>query len=832
MATGLLRTALTVGWTKAAARAMISAGWQGCASVPRVPVQTAVSTTTTFSSSGGSRSGGAEPGLRYPVPVPLTALIGRQTELEAAQRCLLDPHVRLLTLTGAPGAGKTHLALAIAAAVPAAFADGVWFVPLAPVQRPELVLPTIAQVLGVRQAGRRALLETLTRALRDRRLLLVLDNLEHLLPAAPALVELLAACRDVRLLVTSRAPLHVSGEHRLDVAPLALPALEPLPSLAELAEVPSVRLLLERAAAVAPGFSLSAANARAVAELCVRLDGLPLAIELAAARCRLLEPPELLARFDRLALLGDGPRDAPPRQRALRAAIGWSYQLLAPAEQRLFRRLSVCAGGCTLEAADAVAVAPDEPAFDLLEGIASLVDHSLLRKEPDLGSYLRVGMLETMRAFALEQLAAQGELEAAQQRHATFFVDLAEQAAAPRLDGPGGPALVRRLELEHDNLRAALRWLLDRGDGERGVQLAGALWSFWEVRGHLSEGLTWLDAALASDRPASPAARARALIGAAALRRERGDYATAAASARESATIRRAVGDQAGLAESLLILANIVALAGDPAEAAALAAECLAIRRGRDDTVGTAWAMEVLGLMLMFQANFAAARVHFEQALALRKGRRDNIVDALLLRGLGVLAGSAGDVSTAHSQLEQALDLFRARGDVGGVGASLLGLGDLALRQGVQTAGRAYLEEALTQLAQGGQLVWYVVASLLLERPVPSHLLDDIGPAAIAGYWRGALGRDMPASVALGAPTQRGHSTALAPTDRAAGAQDLTPREREVLALLARHYTNREVAEELVLSIRTVERHVANIYAKLGVSSRRLATAYARQHAC
>jgi len=439
-------------------------------------------------------------------------------------------------------------------------------------------------------------------------------------------------------------------------------------------------------------------------------------------------------------------------------------------------------------------------------------------------------MLETMRAFALEQLAAQHDLDATQRRHAAFFVGLAEQAAAPRLDGPDGPALVSRLDVEHDNLRAALRWLLGHVDVQGCMQLAGALWSFWEIRGHVSEGLTWLDAALAIDSRASPAARARALIGAAALRRERGEYAAAATSARQSVTIRRTAGDQAGLAESLLILANIVALAGDSAEATELAAESLAIRQGCDDTVGSAWAMEVLGLMLMFQANFAAARVHFEQALAVRKGQRDNIVDALLLRGLGALAVSAGDAITARSLLEQALELFRRRGDVGGMGASLLGLGDLALREGDRTTGRAYLEEAAARLVEGGQLVWSAVASLLLDQPIPGHMVEEIGQTAIAGYWRGALGRDMPGSIAFGGVSTTGESPSISAHDRARVAPGLTLREREVLALVARHYTNREIAEELVLSIRTVERHVANIYNKLGVSSRRLATAYAQEH--
>jgi DNA-binding CsgD family transcriptional regulator len=476
-----------------------------------------------------------------------------------------------------------------------------------------------------------------------------------------------------------------------------------------------------------------------------------------------------------------------------------------------------------------VALAPDEPALAILEGIAGLVDHSLLRKDPDPGG-LRLGMLESVRAFALEQLVAQGDMEATQNRHAAFFVGLAERAAAPQLDGPEGPALMSRLEREHDNLRAALRWLLDRGDAERAVQLAGALWSFWEVRGHLSEGVTWLDAALASNQPVSPAARARALIGASALRRERGDYATAAASGRESVSIRRALGDAAGLAESLLILAHIVALAGDPAEGTILAGESLAIRRQRGDSVGTAWAMAVGGLIRMFQGDFGAARAHFEAALALRQGERDNMVDAFALRGLGVLIGNEGDASTARRLLEQALDLFSAHDDVGGMGASLLGLGDLALRQGDRTAGSACIEEAAARLAQGGQLGWYAVGLLRLGRPVPGRLLAEIGPSALAGYWRGALGREPPDSVASGERTETEPMRSISPRARTSVGPGLTLREREVLGLVARHYTNREVAEELVLSIRTVERHVANIYAKLGVSSRRLATAYAWEH--
>ena len=476
----------------------------------------------------------------YHGPAPLTPLIGREQELAAIGATLRDRQVRLLTLTGAPGTGKTRLTLALAEALGQEFPGGVWVVPLAPLQRPEFVLPTIAHVLGARQVGRRPIVEALSQTLRNRGpLLLVLDNFEHLLPASPVVVELLASCPELTVLVTSRAPLHVSGEYQFPVAPLELPGLAPLPSLEALEDVASVRLFVQRARAVRPDFSLSPANAQAVAELCVRLDGLPLAIELTAAASAVLEPPELLTRLQRrLALFGEGPRDVPARQRTLRGANAWSYDLLAPEEQRLFRRLGVFAGGCTLEAAAAVVRAPDEPPMDALEGIARLLDRSLVRKEPQPHSRLRVTMLETIREYALEQQGASGDLASTDERHAAYFAALAEQAASPRLDAPDGPALLVELDREHDNLRAALRWLLDHGRAEHSIRLAGALWSFWEARGHLSEGLAWLQAALAQGPTASPAARARALIGAAALHRTRSEYPAAVAAARESAAIR------------------------------------------------------------------------------------------------------------------------------------------------------------------------------------------------------------------------------------------------------------------------------------------------------
>ncbi|MBV9355175.1 MAG: tetratricopeptide repeat protein, partial [Chloroflexi bacterium] len=521
--------------------------------------------------------------------------------------------------------------------------------------------------------------------------------------------------------------------------------------------------------------------------------------------------------------------DAPPRQRTLHDAIDWSYELLTPDRQRLFRRLAAFAGGCTLAAAEAVAWAPDHPDVEALDALTSLIDHSLLRREGDSDGVLRVSMLETIREFALERLAAAGELETVRFRHACYFADLAEQAASPRLDGPDGPALLDRLEREHDNLRAALRWFLESGAVERSVRMAGALWSFWELHDHAREGLSWLEAGLADCPRAPPAVRARALIGAAVLRREKGEYAAAEAPARESVGIRRAVGDQVGLAESRLILANIVALTGSPAEAIALAAEGLAFRRRRHDAVGAAWAMVVLGHILMFTGDFVAARAHYQGALAMRQGKRDNLVDGWLMRGLGAICAGAGDLALARSLLERALEVFREHRYATGVGSALLALGDLALGQGDQTAGYARLEEAEAQLAEGGQAGWHAVALLRLERAPLTYLVDQFGSELVVASWRVAFGRDGPREMRLNGCVARSSPPARALPCRTVRPDGLTRRERQVLDLVAQRYSNPEIADELVLSTRTVERHLANIFSKLGVTNRRQASAYGRQ---
>jgi predicted ATPase len=421
---------------------------------------------------------------------------------------------RLLTLTGPGGTGKTRLSLQVAADALDDFDDGVFFVPLAPVADPSILVSTIAQVLGLREAAGRPMLESLQEYLTNKRLLLVLDNFEHLVTAAAGVGDLLAAVPSLKVLVTSRAVLRLYGEHEYQVPPLRLPDPEHLPTLERLTQYEAVRLFIERAQAVQADFAVTNENAPAVAAVCHRLDGLPLAIELAAARIRLLPPRAMLARLEhRLALLTGGARNLPARQQTLRGAMAWSYELLAPDAQSLFCQLAVFVGGCTLEAAEAVCEPPDGSALDLLDGLDTLVTNSLVRHEAAADDATpRFTMLETVREYARERLAERREAAVLPRRHAAYYLTLAEQAAG-QVFGAGQDVWLGRLEAEHGNLRAALEWTLATPDeGETAVRLGAALWPFWYVRGYLSEGRERLNAALATG--SRGAARLRTLQGA------------------------------------------------------------------------------------------------------------------------------------------------------------------------------------------------------------------------------------------------------------------------------------------------------------------------------
>ncbi|HEV7662384.1 MAG TPA: tetratricopeptide repeat protein [Chloroflexota bacterium] len=624
--------------------------------------------------------GASFPPLRSPnarpnnLPAQLTSFVGRQRELAEIRR--LFGATRLLTLTGLGGTGKTRLALRAATDLLEEFPDGVWFTDLAPLGEPALVASTIAQVLNIRPLPGRLLSEQLSDALRDKQVLLVLDNFEHVQTAAPLVGDLLRACPRLRVLVTSRVRLRVSGEQVFAVPPLAAPLLEHS-SPEELAEYPSVALFLARAQAAQPDFALAPENAAAVASICRALDGLPLALELAAARTRVLSPDALLARLDGpLKVLTGGPRDGPARHHTLRATLDWSYDLLTAGEQALFRRIGVFAAGCTPEASDAVC----EPSVDLLDGLELLVDQGLLRHDVQPGGQSRFRMLATIREYALEQLSTNGELDALRRQHAEFFVALAERAE-PELVGAGQGQWLDRLEAEHDNMRAALRWSLEASEVETGLRLAAALWRFWATRGYLSEGERWLVEVLSIADTVSSPSKAKALTAAGSLARSRGDHARAEALHSDSLDLFRQLGDTPGIARSLSNLGAVAYDRGLYALAGALYQESLTLRRELGDTWAIAVVLNNLGLVARDEGNLDRATSLYEESRTLFQELGDKVGIANTVENLGQVAGDREDLDTAASLHRASLTLRREVGDKRGIARSLRELGQVARRQ-------------------------------------------------------------------------------------------------------------------------------------------------------
>ncbi|GAB4202438.1 MAG: hypothetical protein OHK0022_25630 [Roseiflexaceae bacterium] len=608
-------------------------------------------------------------------PRALTSLVGRDQELAQASELLCGGAVWLLTLVGPPGVGKTRLALELAQRLHGVFAHGACFVRLAAISDPELVPLTIAQALGLEVGAGQTALAALRATLSQRELLLVCDNFEHLLPAAPLLVDLLEAAPGLKVLVTSQEVLHLGGEQVFRLAPLPAPTPEASPQPAALASVPAVELFVARARAARHDFALTEANAAAVAELCACLDGLPLAIELAAAQSAVYQPAALLQQIgQRLHQLAYGSRSASARHQTLRGAIGWSYGLLTSEEQTCLRRLAVFVGGWSLEAAAELCALGQ---VELSERTVALADKSLVTPDPQARLAPRFALLQTIRAYAYEQLEQQGEHEALRARHAAYFLKLAE-TAAPQLAGADQQHWLARLEDEHPNLRAALDWALEQGQSEQALRLAGALWIFWRQRSYQSEGRVWLDRALAQGQDARPLWRGRALLGAGWIAYDEGNSACAVERFRAAQEAFAAAGDQRGQAQALHGLGELTQLQGDYGVAEALFAESLVILRDLDDAEETAWTLDHLGRLALYQGGYARASDLLAEALEIFQTQGQRWGMAYALDNLGIAALAQAELDTARLRFQAGHQLHQAIGDQKGLALALCHQGQVA----------------------------------------------------------------------------------------------------------------------------------------------------------
>jgi non-specific serine/threonine protein kinase len=765
------------------------------------------------------------------LPVPLTSLVGREEDVSAVRHLLSEPGLRIVSLTGPAGVGKTRLALRIAADLAGEQPHGVAFVSTAAISDPALVLPTIARALEIDEERDRSLVEAIAEVIGDRPFLLVLDNFEQVVAAATDVRALIDLTPHLRVLVTSRLALRLSVEQEYPVPPLRLPTAGQGVALAEIADAEAVALFVQRACAAQPQFALTEANASEVVEVCRRLDGLPLAIELAAARAKMLSPKALLARLSqRLELLTGGPRDLPTRLQTMRGALAWSDDLLTADAQALFRRLSIFVGGFTLEAAENVA-GSREPGtrslpISVLDGIAALADASLLRQDEGSGGEPRYLMLETVREFGYERLIASGELAAIAKRQADWCLELAEQTEQGFF-GADQVAWLDRLETELDNLRAALTWTIEQRDATLSQRLASASWCLWRVRGHRTEGRTWLERALSLEDGAESPHRAKALDSAGDLAWVQGDDARAEALHGESLGISRANGDAAGIARALFGLGDVALRRQDADRAAAAFEEALAHNRGLGDRLWEAGCLVSLGQVARLRGEDAAAEGLFGEAIGLYRGIGYSWGSAWATTMLAAVRRDRGDLARAADLYCESAGMALEHRDSKGVATALDGLAIVATAAG-------QLEEAarLFGIAQGlAESVGALLESSPARQRATESVREALGPdqftAGVAFGRAMTLPEAFAAAEAVGA-TLAGQTTAApVPAEPAIQAGPLSPREMDVLRLLVEGRSAPEIAVELFISPRTVTTHVSNILGKLGVETRAAAVAVA-----
>jgi predicted ATPase/DNA-binding CsgD family transcriptional regulator len=823
---------------------------------------------------------------RHNLPAPRSSFVGREREMLEVKRELET--TRLLTLTGAGGSGKTRLALEVARDLLETYADGVWIVELAPLSEEELVPKAVAEAVEVPERRDEPLADTLIEVLGSRELHLVLDNCEHLQEATARLVDvLLDSCPRLRVLATSREGLGVEGEVRWPVPPLNAPDPHRSPTIEELEGSESARLFLVRARNRDPSFAFAPDNARAVAKVCGKLEGIPLAIELAAARVGTLSLEQILERLEgSLELLTHGGRTATPRQRTIRGTLDWSHDLLCERERKVFRRLSVFVGGWTLEASEVVVSGESLGEDEVLELLTGLVEKSLviaeLTAESGAGRYR---LIDPIRQYALEKLDESGEVEAVKRAHAEYFLALAEEAE-PELIGPREAKAYGRLEEELDNVRAALSWASEHGDAGLGVRLAGSLMSFWSSKGHYSEGRGWLEGALVREGPTSALARAKALGAASLLASQQGDYARAKGAAEEGLRLSkgagiehsrvpffpggspvtfflnlmgtvameegaleraRALGEEGlalgrkadaaqGIVWSLLILAIVATLRADYERAERLYAEGMSLSRGLASAYWRFLYLQNWGWTALLRGNPERATVLIEHAVELAKERRRGFMGLLSrpLDNLGWAALLGGDLGRAGAQFGENLKLFKQRGDKRTLLMSLEGLACVAGAGGEATrsarlfgAAEALMETIAYRLVPQERAVIEPYRANVRSRLGDKAWEEEVAEGETMGLdqavWY-ALSKER-GSTPLSTTTSR-PSVSPAP-EHPAG---LSPREVEVLGLVVEGLTNAQVAGELFLSPRTVETHLTSIYQKLGVNSRSAATRLALEH--